>query len=60
VVKNPPFNAGDAGSIPGQGTELPHAAGQLSLHTTTREPARCSEKMLPATTETQSSQIIFK
>ena len=55
MVKNPPFNAGDAGSIPGQGTELPHAAGQLSLHTTTREPARCSEKMLPATTKTQSS-----
>ena len=30
VVKNPPSTAGDAGLIPGQGTEIPHAAGQLS------------------------------
>ena len=27
VVKNPPSNAGDMGSIPGQGTEIPHAVG---------------------------------
>ena len=25
VVKNPPCNAGDAGSIPGQGAKIPHA-----------------------------------
>ena len=37
VVKNPPCNAGDAGSIPGQGTKIPHAIELLSLHTTTRE-----------------------
>ena len=30
VVTNPPANAGDVGSIPGQGTEIPHASGQLS------------------------------
>ena len=30
VVKNPPYNAGDVGSIPGQGTKIPCAAGQLS------------------------------
>ena len=30
VVKNPPSNAGDAGSIPGWGTRIPHATGQLS------------------------------
>ena len=29
VVKNPPCNAGDVGSIPGQGTKIPHAMGQL-------------------------------
>ena len=29
MVKNPPFNAGDVGSIPGQGTKIPHATGQL-------------------------------
>ena len=38
MVENPPFNAGDVGSVPGQGTKIPHAAGQLSLHVTTREP----------------------
>ena len=33
VVKNLPSNAGDAGSIPGLGTKIPHMAGQLSLGT---------------------------
>ena len=31
VVKNLPFNAGDVGSVPGMGTKIPHALGQLSL-----------------------------
>ena len=39
VVKSPPSNSGDAGSIPGQGTKIPHALGQLSPCTSTREPA---------------------
>ena len=30
VVKNPPCNAGHVGSIPGWGTKLQHALGQLS------------------------------
>ena len=33
VVKNPPSNAGDAGSIPVWGAKVPRAAGQLSLRT---------------------------
>ena len=37
VVKNPSYNTGDAGSIPGQGTKSPHATGQLSPHATTTE-----------------------
>ena len=37
VVKNPPSNAGDAGSIPGWGTKIPHATGQLSPCAATRE-----------------------
>ena len=37
VVKNPPYNAGNAGSIPGQGTKILHATGQLSLRATTTE-----------------------
>ena len=32
--------AGDAGSIPGQGTKIPHAAGQRSPRAATTEPAR--------------------
>ena len=30
VVKNPPGNAGDTGSLPGWGIKIPHAVGQLS------------------------------
>ena len=40
VVKHLPYNAGDAGSIPGQGTRIPHAAGQLSPRATTTELVR--------------------
>ena len=29
-VKNLPYNAGDAGSIPGPGTKIPHPMGQLA------------------------------
>ena len=38
VVRNPPCNAGDTGSISGWGTEIPHTTGQLSLQTTATEP----------------------
>ena len=45
AVKNPPCNAGDAGSIPGQGTKIPraqsnkaHAPQLLSPHAIAREP----------------------
>ena len=38
VVKNLPSNAGDEGSILGQGTKIPHAAGQPSSSTSTTEP----------------------
>ena len=38
MVKNPPCNAGDSGSIPGQGTKIPHAVGQLSPWAETTEP----------------------
>ena len=41
VVKNPPSNAGDAGSIPGRGAKVPQAAGQLSLCAATTEPLCC-------------------
>ena len=30
VVKNPPCNEGDMGSVPGQGTKIPHDVEQVS------------------------------
>ena len=39
MVKNPPYNAGDADAIPHRGTEIPHAAGQLRRSTTVTELA---------------------
>ena len=44
VVKNPPSNTGDARSIPGQGTKIPHAAGQLRPCATTTELAHLNER----------------
>ena len=46
MVKNLPSNTGDMGSIPGQGTTIPHAVGQLSLRTATTEPT-CSRAHAP-------------
>ena len=39
VVKNPPYNTGDAGLIPGRGMKIPHATGQVSSCATTTELA---------------------
>ena len=36
-LKNLPSNAGDVGSIPHEGTKIPHATGQLSPSPTTRD-----------------------
>ena len=44
AVKNPPSNAGNSGLIPGQRTETPRAAGQLSPHATIREPTSQTRK----------------
>ena len=44
VVKNLPSNARNMGSIPGRGTKVPHATGQLGLRATTRQPTRCNER----------------
>ena len=38
AVKNLPSNAGDAGPLPGQGTKIPHAAGQLGLRAKLESP----------------------
>ena len=57
VVKNLPSNAGDTGSIPGQGTKIPHAVGQLSLSTAMREASMVQvEKSSRAMMKIQCSQ----
>ena len=40
MIKNPPCNAGDEDSAPGQGTKILHAAEQLSPRATTTEMVR--------------------
>ena len=44
MVENPPSNVGDMGLIPGQGTKIPHAVGQLSPCAATTEPADHNQK----------------
>ena len=44
MFKNSLSNAGDVGSIPGQGTKIPHATAQLNAHTTTTELFACNER----------------
>ena len=39
IAKSPPSNSGDVGLIPGQRTRIPHAVGQLNLHTITNKPS---------------------
>ena len=44
VVKNPPSNAGDVGSVPSRETKIPHAAGQISQCAATTELVRLNKR----------------
>ena len=57
MVKNPPSNAEDAVSIPGWGTKIPHAAGQLSPRTTTTELAHLNKSPRAANYRSHAPQI---
>ena len=64
VVKDPPCNAGDTGSIFDWKKRIPRAEGQLSLHVVTTEPHTpqlrvhaLQGKILSAATKTQLSQV---
>ena len=46
VVRNLLCNSGYMGSIPGQGTKIPHASEQLSPYTATREPLPHNEEQV--------------
>ena len=54
VVKNPPSNAGDTGSIPGRGIKIPHAEGQLSPKLERRP--HTTMKSSPAAAKSRHSQ----
>ena len=56
VVKDPPANARDTGSIPGQGTKIPHARGN-QVHVPQLPSLRATAKILRAATKAQGSQI---
>ena len=64
VVKNLPWDVGNAGLIPGLRTKIPHAVEQLSLHTAT-VGAHTPQQKIPhdaakiphARTETWCSQM---
>ena len=68
VIKNPPSNAGDMGLIPGWGTKIPHATGQLSLHAKSTESVHsrahvpqlespCATTIEPACSGAHTSQL---
>ena len=56
VAKNLPCDAGDAGPVPGQGMEIPHAEEQRSPQAMTKESVRHNRDP-PAKTKTQGSQM---
>ena len=51
MVGNPLSKVEDAGLIPGQETKIPHALGQLSPRTTTRDPEYCKLRLNAAKNE---------
>ena len=58
LVKDLPSSAGDMGSIPGRGTKIPHAAGQLSPRATSTELACLNKRAcVPQTTESMRSGV---
>ena len=60
MVKNLPCNAGDVGSIPGQGAMIPCATGQLSPHLLKQKISHDSIEILIAETMTQGYMQVRK
>ena len=57
MVKNLPSNAGDGGSIPGQGTKILHVLEQLRPHATARESVHHNERSSMMQLKTRCCQI---
>ena len=70
VVKNPPSNAGDSGLIPGPGTKIPDASGQLSpfssvqfshsVESDSLQPHGLQLSRLPCPSPTPNSRSLLK
>ena len=60
VVKNLPSNAGDEGLIPGQGTKMPHAAGQLGQCTKPEKSPCAATKKEPTDSDVKIPQAATK
>ena len=60
MVKNPPSNAGDVGSIPGWGTKIPHAMGQLRPHAATTQPVRARAPQLESPCATAREKPAYR
>ena len=60
VIKNPPSNAGDMGSVPGpQGTKIPNALGQLSLYATRKtQHSKKIEKVTIKSRSLENSDVV--
>ena len=56
VVKNPLCNAGDGGSIPGQGTRIPHISKQLRVGTLLTEESHDATEIPHGATKTRGNQ----
>ena len=56
VVKDPPANSGDTGSIPGWGTKIPHTAEQLTPCAATTEAWKPQQEK-PPQREAQAWQL---
>ena len=60
VVENLPANAGDAGLIPGRGTGIPCAAGQLGPSTVTTEHSRARAPQLGSPRVTTKDPVCLR
>ena len=60
MVKNPSSNARGEGLIPGWGTKIPHATGQLSPRTETREAHTLELMLCPQATTGESPHAATK
>ena len=62
MIKNLPYDAGDSGSMPGQGAKIPYAAGQLCPLAKTAEPVHCNRRtcMMQPRPDAAKNKLILK